>query len=106
MLSTAVGLLSIKHSSRTNRPATPAPQWDNSDLIIAFTHPPKPVSANSDDLPKNYEIHSDLVNIFCVWCDHACYNQIRKTDSEFIKSVSKHCTGTNDFNSTAGMNGF
>ena len=63
MLST--GLLSIKHSPllNLNQPTSshsgPAgPQWDNSDLIIAFIQPPKPVIANSDGLANNDFIHS------------------------------------------------
>ena len=55
------GLLSIKYSPllNLNQPTShsgpAAPQWDNSDLIIAFIQPPKPVIANSDDL-ANYDV--------------------------------------------------
>ena len=59
MLRKACRLLSIKalppSPLNLNQPTSshsgpPAPQWDNSDLIIAFIHPPKAVIANSDDL--------------------------------------------------------
>ena len=56
-------LLSIKYSPllNLNQPTShsgpAAPQWDNSDLIIAFIQPPKPVIANSDDLANNDDIH-------------------------------------------------
>ena len=64
------GLLSIKHSPllNLNQPTShsgPAgPQWDNSDLIIAFIQPPKPVIANSHHLANNDVIHSCPIEIF------------------------------------------
>ena len=67
-------LLSIKHSPllNLNQPTShswpAAPQWDNSDLIIAFIQPPKPVIANSDDLANNDDIHSCLIEIFLGDC--------------------------------------
>ena len=47
---------SLNLNQPTSHSGPPAPQWDNSDLIIAFIPPPEPVIANSDDLANKDDI--------------------------------------------------
>ena len=44
-----------------------SPTMDNSDLIIAFIHPPRPVIAKSDDSANNYDIL--LTHLQLYWSD-------------------------------------
>ena len=100
-------LLSIKYSPllNLNQPTShsgpAAPQWDNSDLIIAFIQPPKPVIANSDDLANNDDIHSCLIEIFLGDCisnsGMKFYNENINHDCKTHSSLQAEIFGKYDF---------